>query len=297
MSEQTSGDPEKGVPPPPPPPKKKRTREKIPNRYLWRRFKASTITNQSSIVFGIIVTIATVGNLAVSTIQFRTAKQNAIDSGRQAQHLIDAADRINDAADRFSKSSADISLGVNSAVDKLGAQADATKSAAETSKDALHISERAYLQTTGEVLDVPNKRIKFIIVNTGHIPPGHLTGTIHESTLDISDIQHSRVIEMHWTEDQSESLVSGGTAVNVNVPKFDEVATKAGRQQVIVTGKITYNDGFPNTKAKEWPFCVSTGLRGTEVKNIVLFPCDSTTELPIAVRMDKYPDPRYRSKT
>lgn len=60
--------------------------------------------------------------------QWLTSCNNNSSTSRQTERLLDAANRINDAADSFSKSSADISSGVGGAVDKLNLQAGALNS-------------------------------------------------------------------------------------------------------------------------------------------------------------------------
>jgi hypothetical protein len=255
---------------------------------------------------GWITAISSLALLGVTFGQLVVACNNYVESSP----LVGYAQKTSDAADRFANAAIGINMGVGGAVTQLGNQvgkldrqagatersAGAATSAASTAKDALSISERAYLQIGGEVLDIPNKRIRITLVNTGRIPPGHIKVTVHESTLDITRLNDARVIEIHWTEDYGEGLPSAGMIVNVNVPRFNEAEIKSSRQQIVITGTITYNDGFPNTKDQVRPFCTSA-LNGPIPNEITLFPCDSSTELPIAIGIDKYPDPKYRNKT
>jgi hypothetical protein len=174
--------------------------------------------------------------------------------------------------------------------------AKAAKSAADTAKNALHISTRAYLQVQPGRLDIPGKRILLQLANVGHIPTGETTIVVHEETLDLRNLDTSgrtRPIEVHWTEDKFPTLPQGiDREINVGIPRLDETKISAGEQQIVVVGSVTYNDGFPRTPEAIWSFCVGSGLR-PNIKDVVLFPCDATTQLRESIRVDEYPSEKY----
>ena len=86
--------------------------------------------------------------IAVSTV-FQTvgSRKNNASTGVQVDRLIDAANRIDRAADRFSLSSSDISRGVSDAVFRLRDQADV----AERTRQTFESNSQKALQTTIDV--------------------------------------------------------------------------------------------------------------------------------------------------
>jgi hypothetical protein len=94
-------------------------------------------------------------------------------TSRQVDHIIVAADRIDDAADSFSKSSAEINRGMANAVSKLEAQAVATEAARESS---IEESDKS-LKATVENFRV-DQRAWVGIQHVIPIPPDGLSGQI-----------------------------------------------------------------------------------------------------------------------
>lgn len=131
--------------------------------------------------------------------QVRVAESSSEGSTKQVGQLIIAADRINDAADSFSASSAAISRGIGDAVGKLNTQADSTKSlvretelgakaatsaagaaqeSADIARDSMYLSERAWVGMDVRLigpLSIRNKagayvQVQLPIVNVGRTP-------------------------------------------------------------------------------------------------------------------------------
>jgi hypothetical protein len=241
----------------------------------------------------------------VSALAIGMQWREMVGGGHQTDQIIEAANKSKEAAERsaqaardFSDNAAKINMGIGEAVGKLNIQAQQTKELAQTSKDALHISERAYIEVGVGPFDIPSKRLQLPINNSGHLPSGRAKITVHEETLDMSlfsATHNANVIERHWTEDEFTSFAPGNsTFINVFMPKLDSQQISLNRQKIVVTGTVIYNDGFSGTPEQKWQFCIGSDLRpGTDTP--VLFPCNPNEQLPIAVADDKYPDPQYRS--
>jgi len=156
--------------------------------------------------------------------------------------------------------------------------ADAAKSAAETAKDALHISQRAYLTDGASSINFPTKSITIPIINSGHIPSGALEVVVHETTVNIpvpmtGDIDLRAAIERHWGRYKFQSIPPGWPiAIAIPVPQMSDVYLNSGQQTVILAGFIAYNDGFPGTAEQNWPFCQRTTYQ-TVMKRFFIGPC------------------------
>jgi hypothetical protein len=57
---------------------------------------------------------------------------------------------------------------------------------------------------------------------------------------------------------------------------------------MLVAGRVTYDDGFPDDGQQEWPFCYQTNYH-VLLKQIVLVPCDAARWIPVLEKRDGYP--------
>lgn len=201
------------------------------------------------------------------------------------------ADRTKDLADRMKDQSNQTKVIANQAI----TQASAAKSAAETAKEALHISERAYIIIGLPILDTTAKDITIPVLNTGHIPSGKVVGTVHEFSLDGVDptgrSSRNRETEAHWKHYELSSVPTSGQTMNfiVSVPSLNIESLNTGHENIVVVGIISYNDGFPDDPAQQWPFCEGIALlpRG---KNLQWEICNPVVYLPRAINADHYPE-------
>ena len=138
---------------------------------LMEKFRATSIVSKSSMIFGLIVTIATVGNVITSWLQYRAAKTNADQSSAQTDKLIQAAQLSSDAADRnahaainFATSASQIQNGVAAAVVALGTQARALEQSRTSSEAA---SRRSLGEMRSEFEDAQRP---FLYVTTAPSP-------------------------------------------------------------------------------------------------------------------------------
>ncbi len=177
--------------------------------------------------------------------------------------------------------------------------ADAAQSAANTAKEALHISERAYIAIGVPQLNYENRSLTMAVTNTGHIPASKLKTTIHEATVIRTPgpitppYPNFPTEEMHWTEDIADTCCSGGNMeLRVRVPSLDKTRIESRQQKIFIVGQVIYNDGFPDTDNQITPFCFSTDVRVIP-SSVIWAPCDWKTELAISKRLDQYPSRKY----
>jgi hypothetical protein len=225
-----------------------------------------------------------------------------------ARQIAAASERNAAAAEGFATSAGHISDGVGSAVKKLEAQAKATQksagaaeSAAGTAIQALHISERAYIVTGQPTIDTDARNIVLPIINSGRIPSGEVTAVIHEATLPVSTpgVQETKIFatEVHWKRYKLESIPTTGTVINFNIPipALNAEDVTGGRQQIIIVGVLTYNDGFSGDADQQWPFCYGNAML-PQSKSLQWVICDPNLYLREAIEADHYPqnESKYR---
>lgn len=173
-------------------------------------------------------------------------------------------------------------------------QAKAASSAAETAKEALHVSERAYLGIEVPTLDETTKAILMPLQNTGRLPTGIVEMTLHEATFKISaenaEIAASNLEEYHWSKGTFQSIEPNSARFRIkeNLPAVSFQDLRAGSQSVVVAGEISYNDGFPNTSRQSFTYCMHTYFL-YDVKTFDMVSCDPKAFLPMLKKMGGYP--------
>jgi hypothetical protein len=215
-----------------------------------------------------------------------------------------AANRSADAAQQFADTATLINGGIGDAVKRLDTQAKATqrsanaaKSAANTADKALHISERAYVVAGHPSMNAAFDAVTLPIVNTGHIPSGKVKAIIHEAILYVvtPNSPTTPSIETHWKHYTLESVPTSGQTMDftIKTPNLDATQWKAGHQQVLIVGVISYNDGFPDDPDQQWNFCFGdAAMLQTNDSDWVI--CDSSLYLPQAIAADHYPQNEYK---
>jgi hypothetical protein len=151
--------------------------------------------------------------------------------------------------------------------------------AADIAKDALHISQRAYVSDGAPSINFPTKSITVPLINGGHMPSGEVEVVIHEATINtptpttVTNLRNAN--EKHWGRYNFKSIPASGypIAIAIPVPLMSEVALNSGLQLVVVAGSITYTDGFPDTSQQKWEFCERTRYQIT-MKRMLIGPCD-----------------------
>jgi hypothetical protein len=215
----------------------------------------------------------------------------------QADRTRDLADRMKDQADRTK----DLADQARVQATEATIAANAAESAAQTEKEALHVSERAYLTLGTPVDNFAHKETDVPILNSGHIPSGAATLVMHEATFGNINpsnylIPISGVVERHWVSSIFQAVPVGtpySVAVSVPALVLDDISN--GKQGVLIVIVMTYNDGFPSTPEQRWVWCdVSNYIAST--KQFSMGPCAQNPEemLQVLTKLDGYPDPKYK---
>jgi len=178
--------------------------------------------------------------------------------------------------------------------------ANAAKSAADTAKDALHVSERAYISIGIPHLDVEKKTMYVPLVNSGHIPSGPVTAIIHEITLEADPSipkGENGPVEWEWESFHQNRLDSGvPLPLHAVFPRLYEPSLDTGEQVLMVIGSIEYNDGFADTPKISVPFCFKT-LYFTAQKELIIDPCNADELIGKVKALDGYPQNEGKLQT
>jgi len=171
--------------------------------------------------------------------------------------------------------------------------ADAAKSAADTARDALHVSERAYINIATPKIDAAQGLFYLPIQNTGHIPSGIAQIIVHEATFNAPAINPediSSAAEKHWKKQDFISIAPGmPLQINVLLPAASAQKLIDGQQIVIVAGSISANDGFPDTPQRNGLFCWFS-ISHLNPKELNVMPCDPKVFVPQLEKIDGYPN-------
>jgi len=227
-----------------------------------------------------------------------------------AQQIADASKRNAAAAQSFADTTQKINSGIAQAVGRLQEQADEMEAARETAdqnsrqslqaaKDALHVSERAYV-TVGLPTYKESGYIAIPITNSGHVPSGAATVEVVEITFK-SPIQGNSYVPVSplipaiftgglWTKFTVPQISQAPNSSDMSIPiaQFNGTKVNAGEQGFLVTGTITYDDGFPSVPLQSMQFCLHTYFV-TFPTPLMFMPCDPAEMIPIAKRTINYP--------
>jgi len=204
-----------------------------------------------------------------------------------AQKIAEASQRNAVAAESFATSAGNISTGVSDAAKKLGAQA-------LTTKEALHVSERAYVTIEEPQFQFQTRDIILPIVNSGHIPSGKMTSIIHSATYTFETPGQagdwSNPTDKSWQHTDWASIPTGNhTSLLVPLPLLDESRYNSGTQIIAIAGTLSYRDGFSDTPERIWQFCFKS-VYHTVTKKSYIAVCNATDVLPQLEKADGYPN-------
>lgn len=160
---------------------------------------------------------------------------------------------------------------------------------------SLQIGERAYISIGTPHFAWEENGIKLPLLNTGHIPSGYLHSEVHEATYVGSpkdSVKSMRPIEGHWGKSEFKNVDptpgSALFALFVRIDSSSEAALNAGTQRIIYAGKVSYNDGFPDSPERSFNFCaVSFYLASERAQSMK--PCDASIYIPFLMKQEHYP--------
>lgn len=173
--------------------------------------------------------------------------------------------------------------------------ANAAQSAAITAKEAVHLSERAYITIGNPQIDFKTKTVTLNVVNSGRISSGSADVIAHAFIMNVTDphapmIYLKDAVEKSWNRSHYPSVPIGSPfQLNHVFKKMDETTFNAGRQHIIIVGSAFYNDGFPDVPIQRSAFCMDA-IFNTAMKRILMTPCDPDVYLPAAEIADGYPN-------
>jgi hypothetical protein len=173
--------------------------------------------------------------------------------------------------------------------------ATAAQESARTAKDAVYLSERAYVTLGSPALDLINNSLTVAVINSGRIPSGTANVILHSATIKINDGHpydlSKSLIEARWQHHSFDSVAPATTSHSVVVPlrMMDKRAIEAGLQTNVVVGFVSYNDGFPDTPVQRWNFCAITTYHLT-LKQIFVGNCNAGEFLPTLELADGFPN-------
>ncbi len=171
--------------------------------------------------------------------------------------------------------------------------ANAAVSAADTAKETLYVSQRAYVVIGDPGFNYSTKFMDIPVINVGHIPSGEITVVVHEATFNqpVEGHTDSRyVVEKHW-QHHPLNTITPNNPIALSVPVFalDKEKLEKGEQRIVVGGTITYGDGFPDRPKQVWQFCVASSY-SIPSKKTTLTPCDPRISIPFLEYIDGYPN-------
>jgi hypothetical protein len=170
--------------------------------------------------------------------------------------------------------------------------ASAATKAADTARDALHISERAYNVAGKPSFDLDRKFVSIPIQNIGHIPSGDSDVIYHEATFNKDTFaveNQSNAVEFHWKHITFIPIVPATPmGFSVYLPSLDANRLSLGMQSIKIAGTIRYWDGFEDDGQQESMFCVMT-LYSITVRQYQWVGCDARVAIPQLQGLDGYP--------
>jgi hypothetical protein len=202
----------------------------------------------------------------------------ATNAGTQADRTKDLADRMKDQADR-TKTIAEQSV----------IQAGAAQSAAQTAKDTLHTSERAYVVFGNPRWDYSKHSVEIPLINNGHIPSGVVEITSHSVIVEGIRPNPSQPVQWSWSRKTFATLIPGVPSEwRATFNKITPEEMNTGVRGFLTVGNIKYNDGFAGTSEQNWTFCIRSQFDALN-KEATFTLCDYSEWIHLAESLDGYP--------
>jgi hypothetical protein len=171
-------------------------------------------------------------------------------------------------------------------------QAEAAKSAADTAKDALHISERAYVNSGSPNADDQRKTIVIPLINSGRLPAENVVSVLFEVTINpkasgLGPTNLADTVERNKGITHFPVITPGPSPVSVVVPapKMSAKLLNTGKQQIEIAGIVTYGDGLPDTLSQASFVCLVT-MYQTLAKAVYWTPCNTGKEIARLASLD-----------
>jgi hypothetical protein len=126
------------------------------------------------------------------------------------------------------------------------------------------------------------------------MPSGRIEIIVHEGTFGsntpIPAFDPKYKIECHWNRYRLPPMPVGTPfAFYALSPVASREKIESGLQAILTSGKVMYQDGFPDDPIQEWDFCFNTVFHKIS-KRLYLAPCDSEPVLRLLEQLDGYPN-------
>lgn len=260
-----------------------------PKRKKWRNsWRSASPITKGGLILTSFVALATIANAIVAWRTLDAMKSISADNTQQTQKLLDSANQIKNAGWVFSGAAIGINNANWGAVGKLQAQVDQVRRSADASREALHISQRAYIADEGPIINWQIKAINFRMENKGHIPARDVHFVLHINQI-IKTPDGGMNSNFKWIERRVDRL-DPGVQVDFGGVVFDPDKLKSGDEWFHLGLVIEYNDGFAPRNAldvNEQAFCSDI----SKETGPVLGPCLISNTLDLLKKADEYPNP------
>jgi hypothetical protein len=161
---------------------------------------------------------------------------------------------------------------------------------------AMKIGQRAYVTAGSPQLDAGSKTVTFYLSNGGRMPSGPIEAVVHEATVNSASPNLKpdprNAVEYHWKRSKLAPMPAGLDLFGlvVPVPDFSEqkFTPEGAYQAMLIAGRLTYSDGFPDDGQQEWPFCFQS-VYHLALKKIFFVPCEAALVIPRMESRDGYP--------
>jgi hypothetical protein len=234
------------------------------------------------------------GSIDTHTLAVAAVNQAAFteEIAQAASDQVDAANEISDAADSFSDTT---ETAVGEFRKAAKESASISRRAAKSTEDAVHISERAYVNvSTAALIDYDKRTITLVVSNGGRIPSGPADAIVHAFLVKVSD-QHAKTADLNTAAEKSwkrthYNIIPVGSPFTIGhfIAGLDQAEMEAGHQMIFMVGVVSYNDGFTNTPTQQSMFCINAAYT-VIMKQLTMSPCDPAIVLPAAELADGYP--------
>lgn len=176
---------------------------------------------------------------------------------------------------------------------EMQGQTKAQQDAASAAKNALHVSDSAYVSTGAPVINLQQKTISIPIENKGHIPSGPIKILVSESTT----IETPRPPEgpsfftdACWHRIKMDTIDTGPSPISIGAGAryFDAEKIKNGLESFQIAIDVSYGDGFPHTPERHWKVCY---VSITQNGSMWFSPCYLANEMKSIIKLSGYPNP------
>lgn len=222
----------------------------------WRKFREAGADRHIELAIAALVAVFAVA-------QFVNSCENNRSTSTQVSQIIVAANSIKGSAGQFSESAERINNGIHDAVGELNKQARNFHASAEATQNSIVVSEQAYLIPAGANIDESLRALMVSVLNIGHLPAIKGKMRLFEMTVARGTENSYAVgfpigkeIEGHWSEwNIPETTYVTPPMLWTPLPGFSREAFTQHKIGVLVSGRLSYNDGFRGTPRRNVPFC------------------------------------------